>query len=179
MPPARTTFPFKRSRWQSGMVYAIPLSDGSFCFAQAAAAAMANVIDIAILARRVHELPSHVPDLSRQEVVALGATWRQHLNRGQWHAIGISASIVPIEEFPNQRLLKAGAVGIQHMDAGLWEKLLDAWYGLRPWNVMYEEDYFDKKLAPGVCRPASAIVLSSDDRERFRAQSLASNASPQ
>jgi hypothetical protein len=170
-------FPYNRSRWQTGMVYAIPLGDSTFCFAQAIVPVMVNVIDIAIFAHRIESLPTTIPPLVRSEIIALGATWRQDLNCGRWASLGVCSPIIEANEFPNQRILQSGGVRTSHSTAGLWEDLLEAWYGLLPWNVMFEEDYFDKKLAPGVSRPSSAVVLSPADRESFRAEMAARRAS--
>jgi hypothetical protein len=62
---------------------------------------------------------------------------------------------------PNQIVIATGTtVGVKHSDAGLIADLLDAWHGLAPWNVMFDENYFDSKLAPGVTRPSTALVLT-------------------
>jgi len=156
------------------MVYAVPLLDGSFCFAQAIADALPTVIDIAIFHTRTDHLPTAPPVLRRSDVISLSATWRQALNRGDWAALGVTDLLVDRLDMPNQKLLNAGTtVGIKHADSGVFEGLLNAWYGLEPWNVMHKENYYDEKLAPGVSRPESAVVLSSTERESHRAHLLA------
>jgi hypothetical protein len=75
---------------------------------------------------------------------------------------------VDLLEFPNQKLRASGGVGIEHGSAGLIEALLNVWHGLEPWNVTYEEDFYDRLLCPGVTRPPTAVVLSPGDRARYR-----------
>jgi hypothetical protein len=155
------------------MLYAVPLCDGSYGFVQAIAAAMANVIDITVLSTRSALLPTAPPATSHKDVIALLATWRQDLNGGYWAALGASPLIVNPDEMPNQKLIAMGTtVGIKHSSCGLVSDLLNAWHGLAPWNTMHEENYFDSKLAPGVRRPRTAIVLTPMEREAYRAQLL-------
>ena len=164
---------FKSSRWKPGMVYAVPLLDGSYCYAQAISEAMPTVIDVAVFRTRTEHMPIEPPGLQRNDVIVLSATWRQALNRGDWAALGVTDLIVDRLDMPNQQLLDAGTtVGIKHSDSGIFESLLNAWYGLEPWNVSYNENYFDERLAPGVTRPDSAVVLSPSERELHRAQLL-------
>lgn len=168
---------FKSSRWKPGMVYAVPLLDGSYCFAQAIAEAMPTVIDVAIFRTRTEHLPIEPPDLLRSDLIAFSATWRQALNRGDWATLGVTDLVVDELDMPNQRLLKAGTtVGIKHADSGIFEGLLNAWYGLEPWNIMHNENYYDEKLAPGVTRPKTAVVLSSTERESHRARLLVTSS---
>jgi hypothetical protein len=156
------------------MIYGMPLPDGSYCFVQAIALVLANVVDIAAFSRRVNSIPATPPQLSRAELVAVGGTWKQHLNRGEWAAIGMIPPVVDLDEFPNQRLLISGTtVGVKHSDGGIWERLMAAWFGLEPWNIMADEAFFDKKLAPGVTRPETAVLLSAQERTDYRARVLA------
>ena len=160
----------KRVRWAPGAVYAVPLGDGSFGVAQAIDAMMVNVIYVALFADRLPALPVDLPRLRRTAVVALTATWRQHLNRGDWPYIGAAAPVVPKDAFPNEQLAKSGYVGAKHFDAGILANFLAACHGLVPWNVMYVEDYYDRLLAPGVTRPVAARVLDPDARAAYRAE---------
>lgn len=165
--------PFKRSRWEPGKIYGIPLLDGSFCFAQAIALALTNIVDVVIYSQRTREAPHEIPELGRGSLIAFSATWKQDLERGEWLALGVGSLLTRPEESPNQKILATGTwVGVEHSDIGLLSDLCNAWYGLIPWNVMFEEDYYDKWLAPGVARPATAKVLSSEERKRYREHDL-------
>ncbi|MBP8083829.1 MAG: hypothetical protein KAZ87_11575 [Spirochaetes bacterium] len=46
--------------------------------------------------------------------------------------------------------------------------LANAWWGLIPWNVMHDEDYYDQHLLKGVARSKLALVLSIKDRIKYR-----------
>jgi hypothetical protein len=159
----------KRVRWSPGAVDAVPLSDGSFGIAQAIDAMMVNIIYVALFSDRSSELPAVPPSLHRENIVALTATWRQHLNRGDWPYLSQVPLCVPKSAFPNERFAGAGYVGAKHSDAGLLALFLSAYHGLVPWNVMYKEDYYDGFLAPGVPRPASAIILDPAAKAEYQA----------
>lgn len=129
---------------------------------------MVNVIYVALFADRARELPSVPAQLDGRRVVSLAATWRQHLNRGDWKQLGVTAPVVRKSDFPNERFARAGYVGAKHYDAGLLASFLSAYHGLLPWNVLHEEDYYDQLLAPGVDRPPAARVLDADARAAYR-----------
>jgi hypothetical protein len=159
------------------MVYAVPLTDGTYGYVQAVSAAMVNVIDVAVFSTRSTSLPKAAPKLDRSDVISLSATWRQDLNSGEWAALGVATLVVAAREMPNHAVLASGTtVGIKHSDAGLIGDLLNAWHGLAPWNVMFDEAYFDSILAPGVRRPSNAIVLAPTEREAFRAREATNGA---
>jgi hypothetical protein len=158
----------KRILWAPGATYAVPLTDGSFGLAQAVDAMMENVIYVALFADRFSELPVGPPPLRRESIVSLTATWRQHLNRGDWPFLGQASLCVGKSAFPNERFARNGYVGAKHADAGLLAQFLSAYHGLLPWNAMYLEDYYDKFLAPGVSRPANAVILDSAARTAYQ-----------
>jgi hypothetical protein len=168
---------FKRSRWTPGMVYAVPLSDGTFGYVQAISEAMVNVIDVAIFSHRSPNLATAPPKLEKAQVISLDATWRQDLDSGHWAALGVVELVVDPSAMPNQVIIGTGTtVGIKHCSAGGIAGLLEAWHGLAPWNVMFDESYFDLKLAPNVSRPSTALVLTSAEREAHRANEAANDA---
>lgn len=164
MPPR-----FPRSRWKAGTVYALPLFDNTFGFGQAVTAMWPTLIYVALFSYHLPAVPKITPQLLRRDVVALVATWRQHLNGGRFATVGVAKPVVEKHEFPNERFAEAGYIGARHYDSGLLCDLLSAYFAITPWNVMYDEDCWDTMLAPGISRPDNAIILSPRDRERYRA----------
>ena len=163
-----TKSPFARSKCVDGMVYAIPLVDGSYCYAQALSSSMSVVVNLAVFKIRTNTLLSLPPDMHKSDVIAFTATWRRSLNRGDWAALGVHNLIIEPTIHPNQMLEDSNGVGVKHCDAGLIVSFLKAWFGLEPWNVWHDEQYFDKLLAPGIARPSTAVVLSKEDRDTYR-----------
>src|SRR5712691_6255268 len=102
-------------------------------------------------------------------VISLKAVWKNPLKDGSWPKIGHATPILSASAFPNQLLLrKAHGVGVKHCNQALMEHFLSAWHALTPWNTLFEEDYFDKMLAPNVMRPSNAVVLDPHARAQWR-----------
>ena len=121
------------------MVYAVPLSDGSYGIAQAGdtQGEFVNVIYVAMYCHRFLDLPTSIPDLTRDYVISLSSTWRQALNRGEWLSIGVAPETFNTSEFPNEQLAKQEYVGARICDAGILSDFLSAYHGLIPWNIMH------------------------------------------
>lgn len=164
----------KQSRWKPGMVYAVPLADGSFGIAQAGESQgpFVNVIYVSLFLDRYMQIPDEVPNLKRDTAVSLVATWRQALNRGEWLSLAVSPEVFRKIEFPNERFANNGYVGAKEYDAGLLANFLSAFHGLLPWNVMHNPSFYDELLLPGSPRPQYVQILSEIDREKYRREVL-------
>lgn len=159
----------KRVKWEFGDIFAVPLTDGSFGACQAAYDVMPHVVDCAFFSLRFHTLPVQAPAVTPEDVIALLAVWKNPLKNGSWPKIGHASPVLPASSFPNQLLIqKANGVGVKHSNEPLIEGFLSAWHALQPWNTLYEEDYYDKLLAPGVVRPANAVILDARARAEWR-----------
>ena len=160
----------RQFRYKSGMVYAVPLADGSFGIAQAGEAQgeFVNVIYVVLFSNRYGELPDQAPTLKREFAVSLAATWRQALNRGEWLSLGMAPEAFQKSEFPNESYASNRYIGAKNYDAGILTKFLSAYHGLLPWNVLYEPDYYDGLLRIGLSRPSSVQILNDHDREKYR-----------
>ena len=158
------------------MTYAIPLADGSFGIAQAGDAMMTNVIYVALFVERYRELPLPPLPLYAISAVALAATWRQALNRGEWLSLSYEPQIFEKTAFPNERFAESGYVGAKTYDAGILTDFLSAYHGLVPWNVMHDENFYDQFLLPGVERPRSVVLLDHEARKTYRRESFGVDA---
>ena len=159
----------RKARWKPGMVYAVPLEGGSFGLAQSIDAMTVNIIYVAVFSHRLPAPPPSPPELAPIAAVALLATRRQALNRGEWLSLGLAPPAFKKRHFPNERFVSEGYVGAKIYDAGLIAEFLSAYHGLLPWNVMAEENYYEAMLKPGVS-PTKAIILSSEERLAYRRQ---------
>ena len=158
---------FKRTlKGKTGDVFAVPLVDGSFGYAQAIAPVSSFAIDFALTSQRSNELEHGVTSVG--SAIALMATWRTVVTGGHWCKVGTAALCVPADSCPNQKLLASGElVGVRHSSWGLLEEFLSAFHGQFPWNL-YPAFNFDKYLLPGISRPTVARVLDALSLEIFR-----------
>ena len=158
----------KRVKWQYGAVFVLPLTDGSFSIGQAIDSMMTHIVYCAFFSTRYQNLPDSLPVLDRNDVISLVAVWKRSLNIGHWPIIGVAPLVVPKQDFPNEQFRDNGYIGAKHYDEGIAEDLVSAYHGLIPWNVMFKEDYYDSMLLNGIERPQSAVVLSGEDRRKYR-----------
>lgn len=158
----------KRTRYKPGMVYAVPLSDGSYGLAQAGSAMFPTVIYVALFLDRLVAPPTEIPKLDSSNLISLTATWRKNLNNGEWLPLGVAEFSQALQEHPTEELAAAGYVGAKHYDAGLLSEFLSACHGALPWNVMYDPAYYEQLLLPGSARPEKAVILGEKERTAYR-----------
>ncbi|MGK2856395.1 MAG: hypothetical protein ACSLFQ_04235 [Thermoanaerobaculia bacterium] len=148
------------------MTYAIRLADGRFGMAQAISAMMPNAIYVAVFRQLTESSSKPIPSLQKADVISLVAVVRSSLR--EWVARDTFSPAVETADFPNERLRSDGYVGAKILDAGIVADFLAAFHGIRPWNVMRDERYFDELLAPKVPRPSEAVLLAPEDRLAYR-----------
>ena len=158
----------KRTRYKPGMVYAVPLADGSYGLAQAGSAMFPTVIYVALFLDRLDAPPTELPSLDSSRLVSLTATWRKNLNNGEWLPLGVTDLSQSLREHPTERLAAAGYVGAKHYDTGLLSEFLSACHGALPWNVMYDPAFYEELLIPGSGRPDRALILGEKERTLYR-----------
>lgn len=161
-----------RPRYKPGMVYAVPLADGSFGLAQAGNPMFPTVIYVALFLDRFLVLPSETPRLDPSQVISLTGTWRKNLNKGIWMPLGISEQTLGLLNHPTQALAAEGYVGAKHYGAGLLSEFLSACHGVLPWNVMHDPVFYEELLLPGFARPAKAVVLGEEERMAYRREAF-------
>ena len=160
----------RRLKWSPGDLFAVPLSDGSFGFAQAVARVDTYAVDFALLSIRSPQPEPLAPPPMRVHAVAVQATWRNVITGAHWKFVGSTDLVIPLQACPNQRLISAGEFrGLKHSDWGLLEKFLSAYHGLFPWNL-YPAFDFDSYLLPGTERPPAAMLLTPDQVALFSAR---------
>ncbi|MCC8561297.1 hypothetical protein, partial [Xanthomonas perforans] len=162
----------RRPSYKPGMVYAVPLVDGSFGLAQAGSPMFPNVIYVALFLDLFLALPTEIPRLDASRVISLTATWRKNLNRGEWIPLGISEPTLDLLKHPTQALAGVGYLGAKHYDAGLLSEFLSTCHGLLPWNVMYDPAYYEKLLLSRCARPEKVVVLGEGERTAYRHEVL-------
>jgi hypothetical protein len=161
--------PFKRTlKWKPGDIFAVPLSDRSFGYAQAIAPVASFAIDFALLCERTKALPNVYGPVARLSAIAILATWRTVITGGHWAKVGSAETCLPTTMCRNQQLLASSLAGVQHSSWGLLEDFLSAYHGLVPWNL-YPAFSFDSYLLAGTPRPPVAKVLDAASLELFRA----------
>jgi hypothetical protein len=97
-----------------------------------------------------------LPD--ERDMIAILFTTRDLLDSHAWKVV---ANLPPrgIERMGRLAEIEAARyVGARIIGSGNVRALLDAWFGLQPWQSMSDPSYFDKLLLPGTRRPVGTAL---------------------
>jgi len=158
----------KRVKWKNGYVYALPLTDGSYSVAQAIDSMMPNIGYCAVFNYRFSCFPPSVPALNKRNIIALLAVTKVSIKIERWSILGEATLAAKKKDFPNERFARKGYVGSVTYDSGLIEDLVSGYYALIPWNALFEETFYDEMLLHGIKRPTSVVILSVEERQKYR-----------
>ncbi len=151
-------------KWEAGDVFAIPLKDNSFAFGQ--------VLDKENCTCVLLDMRSGSPVLSVPEFKKLRPISIMHLckgdllENGEWQILfRTREAFIP----GDGRGGKAGTIGSRsYGECGAMKDLANAYWGLTPWNVMFDENYYDKLLLLGITRPSNVLILNQRDKIKYR-----------
>jgi hypothetical protein len=136
----------RKVSWDPGVVFAVPLPDGSVGIGQAIALMWANVVYCALTDRRLPSASTHARPLDSDSVVARVALTREQLDYGAWPLLGEQPPVCAKADFSNERFASQGYVGAVVYDAALAEDFLAAFHALTPWDNWHDPDYLDHWL---------------------------------
>ena len=154
----------KPKEWNTGDVFAIPLADNSFSFGQ--------VLDKKFCTCVLFDIRSDNTVLNASEFKRLKPMSILHLsngdllNNGQWQILFNEQVTVNPNSGSGGRFGDIGSKS--YGQCGTLTDLANAYWGLMPWNVLYEEDYYDKILLKGITRPNGVLILNPTDRQKYR-----------
>jgi hypothetical protein len=154
----------KPKDWQTGDVFSIPLLDNSFAFGQ--------VLDKKHCTCALINIKSNNTSLSQetfeksQPISILHLSNGDLLNNGHWQILFNRATTLNPNGGHGGRFGDIGSKS--YGQCGVLEDLANAYWGLVPWNIMYDENYYDELLLKGVTRPITVIVLTETDRIKYR-----------
>ena len=154
----------KPKEWNTGDVFAIPLTDKSFSFGQVLDKKYCTCVLFDI---RSDNAVLNVSEFKRLKPISiLHLSNGDLLNSGQWQILfNENVTLNPSSGSGG----KFGTVGASsYGQCGAMTDLADAYWGLTPWNVLYDENYYDKILLKGITRPNAALILNPTDRQKYR-----------
>jgi len=161
--PTNHTLMTKKSRhiWEPGDFFAIPLSDGSTAIGQVLGyePEALNSAVCAFFARRCVDQPSKrgAPP-TKDELVAVLFVTRDLLDSGTWQVIGRGAPLPTAPHIDLDVLRARRFVGVKVVGSGVANRLMDAYFGLYPWNGFAQPDYLDKLLISADRKPRNVLL---------------------
>ncbi|MBS1511610.1 MAG: hypothetical protein JST86_12260 [Bacteroidetes bacterium] len=158
----------KPKEWKPGDVFSIPLLNGTFAYGQ--------VLDKKYCTCALFNLQSDNSTLAEEHFNILKPISILHLsngdllNNGHWNILYNQPVTLNPDSGSGGRWGDIGS--LSYGQCGAMTDLANAYWGLKPWNVMYREDYYDQLLLKGLSRPNTAHVLNEADRKEFRKENF-------
>jgi hypothetical protein len=158
----------KPREWNTGDIFSIPLNDGTFSYGQ--------VLDkkyctCALFEIRSNNLNVALENFNESRVVTvLHLSNGDLLNNGNWTVLFNTTTLIDPNCGTGGRFGDIGSKS--YGQCRIMSDLANSWWGLLPWNAMYDEKYYDGLLLNGVLRPKTAIILQSEERARYREQNF-------
>jgi hypothetical protein len=120
----------RRARWEPGLTYLVPISDGRYGVAQSIAAMMSHCIYVSVFVHLVSSVPSSALQLHRAEIISLVAVVRSTLR--EWVTLVVTEPVVEKAAFPNERFASTGYIGAKIYGAGIVSDFIAAFHGIKP-----------------------------------------------
>ncbi|MEH7514977.1 hypothetical protein V7146_19860 [Gottfriedia acidiceleris] len=159
----------KKQKWSIGDLFLISLSNDSYALGQVVwlsySEPVCGLFDI-----NFREIPEFV-EIENYNYISVLSVTSCSLDNYSWKVIGNKNVLIDKNEVDRRHIGESEIGSISHTSDVL-DDLAEAYFGIQPWNVMYDEDDYDQLLLPSVTRPSAAIILSPIERERYRIEVL-------
>lgn len=155
----------KKQKWKVGDIFHIPLEDGSYAFGQVVWKSYTHPV-CGLFNLNKQGVPSLDEILNTPFISVLSLT-PNLLDNHKWKVLG-NMDVRIQKKNVSKKFNGSSNIGSTDFTSGVLEDLANAFYGVTPWNVFAEEDFFDQVLLPTVIRSATAKILSSAERNLYR-----------
>lgn len=152
----------KKQKWKEGDVFAIKLLDGSFSFGQAlyiTKQALSSVVCAFFDFRQpLNGEKISINSLKLDDLLSVQYCSTGLLDSGGWAVVG-HLPLLDVSPHINVADIKAGNfVGVKVVGSANFNELMNAYYGLSPWNDFHDPFYLDKLLVSTRKRPSNVIL---------------------
>lgn len=150
----------KRQRPKEGDVFAVPLNDGSYTVGQVLGYEpdALNSVGCAFYDMRSSGEPRLPAALPREKAISILLTTPDPLKRGYWPIVGEQAIATPVSARPYEKYRAKRWVGAKIVGSANVRELLEAFYGLAPWDDYADPEYLDGLLLDRALRPKNAVM---------------------
>jgi hypothetical protein len=150
-----------------GDVFLVPLEDGTHSLGQVLDVTkhvMNSVLCAVFTLRGMRpRVDAFLPE--EKAMVAVQFVTPDSLKRHLWPIIRNDEVLIdPGRYLALVELASKKWIGAKIIGSGNMNNLMDAYFGLRPWDDQHDPNYLDKLLAPGVPRPSNAVLVKPVDR---------------
>ena len=140
---------------KAGDLFSVPQTDTGYCIGQILAFEPRMLNSVSCILTDTRDIDfSGSPPMDR--IVASVFTTPDLLKKGRCKIVGTADISLPRHLFPYEHLRSASWVGAKLVGSANIESLLNACFGLQPWDDWADRDYLTKLLFAGRCVPAAA-----------------------
>lgn len=140
---------------KAGDLFLVPQSDEGHCIGQILAFEPRMLNSVSCILTDIRDI-DFSGSLHPDRIVASVFTTPDLLKNGRWQIIGWAEITLPAHLFPYEYLRSASWVGAKLVGSANIESLLNAYFGLQPWDDWADCDYLTKLLFAGRGIPATA-----------------------
>jgi len=147
----------KKQTFEVGDYFTIPLTGGKYAIGQIVGVEpdALNSVICALFSQQRNFVPtSNNQDLADSDLVSVLFVTPDLLKSGDWCVVshGQPFNVAPYIDV--DALRDVGFVGVRVIGSWIVTKLLEAYFGLYPWNGFADPDYFDKLLVSEDRKPS-------------------------
>jgi hypothetical protein len=153
-----------------GDVFVIPLCDNTFSIGQ--------VIDkkhhctCALFEIRINVIQLTVSEFKKLRPISILHLSDNLLSNGTWEFLFNEQVTLNPNSGCGGRY---GDIGSASFSPEMITDLANAYWGILPWNVMFDENFYDHLLLNSESRPSTALVLNEIERQKYRKDILSIN----
>lgn len=149
----------EKQKWNVGDIFSIKLKDHSYSFGQVVGKHTANIEPICTLFElNKKDNLTNYNELKKCRPISVWNCGSLELDNFTFKIILKSEVIVDPKKVKDPKV----------SGGETFESLANVFYGLEPWNVMFEQTYYDTLLQKGVKRPKNIIWLNENERLAYR-----------
>lgn len=154
------------AKWKVGDVFSLKLKDNTFMFGQIIGTHLTPKSPICLIFEIKRPTENVLfDDLKGSKAISIQNTDGEYLNKKIFKVLFNAELLADVKHVNKNK-----STG----DANLL-CLCNAYYGLEPWNILYEDTYYDKMLLKGIERPQRVILLDKDARNKYRLEHFGIN----
>lgn len=148
-----------RQKWEVGDVISVPMSNNSFAFGQIVGTHHTKTCPILALFDLIKEdTEISIEELKNVKPLSVYNSDEYEIKNHIFKVLFNCKILVSPERVPDKK--KSGGANLS--------TLVNVYFGLEPWNVMYKEDYYDEYFLPEIERPKNILWLNEKERTEYR-----------
>ena len=152
----------RKVEWSVGDLFLVRTADGQHVLGQIVGCepSVLNSVSVAFFDQRFPspEVASAGAEPDPSKAFSIVFSTRDLLDSGVWGVIGRREVGIPRSLLPFESLRANGFVGAKVIGSGNLITLLNAYYGLAPWDSFHDPEYLDRLLVNPAAKPKHVVL---------------------